>query len=90
MRVGALATAIGSFTSAPGRVWRLTAGASLLLPLGFVGLMSIGLPLLLAGGLALAASSRALADRGHWDAAVALGLSAVGAVAFVGPLDGLF
>ncbi len=84
-----LASCIGAFTGSPTRRAILTAVvAGGLLPLGVLALMSIGLPLLVAGILGLSASIQALRDDGAtrtiiWAVVAALVAGSVLAVGLV-------
>jgi hypothetical protein len=62
LAVGALLAAYGSSRSAPGRVVVLVVSGLLLALLGFLGILTIGLPILIAGALAVIAAVRGRRD----------------------------
>jgi hypothetical protein len=61
----------------------LAGGANSLIALGFLGLFSIGLPLLLAGALAIPATARALEETPRPRGPTIVALSSLGAVALI-------
>jgi len=58
LAVAALLAGYGALRAAPGRRPALIASAVLLLGLGLLGILSIGLPIVLAGVLAIVAAAR--------------------------------
>jgi hypothetical protein len=58
LALAGLLSLYGSVRAAPGRRVALAASAVLLLGLGLLGLLSVGLPIVLAGVLALVAAAR--------------------------------
>jgi hypothetical protein len=82
----AIAFALVASTRVAGPVQRaalLAAGANSLIALGFLGLFSIGLPLLLAGALAMPSTARALQEAPRpWGPSIVV-VSSLGAVAVI-------
>jgi hypothetical protein len=74
---------LGARAEGPARAALLAGGANSLVLLGFLGLFSIGLPLLVAGAMALPATARALSDTPRpWGPVIVVGAS-LGAVAVI-------
>jgi len=68
LAVGALLAVYGSSRSAPGRVVTLALSGVLLALLGILGILTIGLPILIASVLVLFAALRGQRDRGGFEA----------------------
>ncbi|MEU5723656.1 hypothetical protein [Micromonospora sp. NPDC047738] len=63
LALAAVLAGYGAFYAAPRRGWALAASGVLLGALGLLAILSIGLPILIAGGLALVAAVRSVRRR---------------------------